>query len=247
MKTVIFLLLAVALLAGSSGTLAAPLTAVLRGSHRPPLPSKIPTTYLNTEYKLFLPLSINNYYQIAGMFIRAYTYSPGYPAASCVYGYTAALVPSAVYSVTLSVDVVGYSSYTDLIAPALDATLPDQKNPFNYCVLSTHYDYSVGGVKLVSASLNPPNGRVSYPLTITSWMKEGTGWETTISGTLRNDSEYPLTGIRVVAFADVCLVKEADLLSTILQPGEETRFIIYNCLCLENREVEISAQGVAEP
>ena len=59
---------------------------------------------------------------------------------------------------------------------------------------------------------------------------------------------------RVVGIAGICSAKEANLPSTILQPGEETSFIFYKFMCpwinpfVPSPEmVEILAQGVAEP
>jgi hypothetical protein len=233
---------------------------VLLGFILPPQPPKITTANPNTEYKLYLPLSINTYPYVEALTLGNTLLSHIWIRNCCVYGYTIALTPSAVYSVTLAVDVINTNvtgtDYitTDYISPMLDATLPDQKNPFYYCrsFIVTEPGHDLGGVKVVSSSLNPPSGRVIYPLTITNWEKKVTESGTTISGTVRNDSGHRLVDIRVVGISSaglegICWYSseyEAEVESTTLDPGEKADFS--NMYCTEGVS-EISAQGVAEP
>ncbi len=223
--------------------------AILFGFIRPPQPSIIP----NTEHNLYFPLSINNYPFIELINLgHIYTNYGHTTFEDCAYGYTTALSPSAVYSATLAIDVMDYSLstvyYTNFISPTLEATFLDQKNPLSHCITSSVFDLRrLGDVRMVSASLNPQIDRVIYPLTVTSWMKEDTEWETTVSGNVRNDSGHRLAEIRVVGIAGICQAYEAALGSTILEPSGETSFIFNNFYCCQPEMVEISAQGVADP
>lgn len=230
---------------------------VLLGFILPPQSPEIPSTHPNTEYKLYLPLSIYTFPSVE-VFTLGYPHGMNMPRMpKCVYGYTTALTPSAVYSVTLAIDMILLSdnTYAGTVyrTPMLDATLLDQKTPFYHCTDPTDYYQKPDGVKLVSASLNPPSGRVTYPLTVTSWEKEVTESGTSIFGTVRNDSGHRLVDIRVVGVLSAGIEKiepscvwnyEAVLESTILNPGRWTDFSISYC---GEYVSEITAQGVAEP
>ena len=214
----------------------------------------------NTEFKLYLPLSINTYPYIEAFTLGNSNSYHVWIRNCCVWGYAIALTPSAVYSVTLAVDVINrnitgtdYIS-TDYISPMLQATLPDQKNPFYYCrsFLVTEPGYDLGGVKVAFGSPIPPSSRVIYPLTVTNWEKKFTESGTIISGTVRNDIGHRLVDIRVVGISSaglegICWYSseyEADIETTTLNPGEKADFTISQCT---EGVTEISAQGVAEP
>lgn len=227
---------------------------------------KIPASNPNLEYKLYLPVSINLYPLVNVVKLGVVDWI-GYPGYLCIYGYTSSIMSSAVYSVTLSVDVTNYPycdpisdicpppySETHYLEPMLDATLPNQKNPFSYCLSYGKGGYRYGAVELTAASLIPPNGRVIYPLTVTSLIKEGSGWDTVVHGTVKNESGHHLTEVRVVGIPGLCSAREADLGNTMLDPGEDTSYIFYNFYCGWANPggplpamLEISAQGVAEP
>lgn len=228
--------------------------AVLLGFMQPLQPSKISNPYPNTEYKTYLPLAVDTYPFVEVITTGHFHHKMGISSEyDCVLGYTIALSPSAVYSITLGVEVG--DNYTAYISPVLDATLPDQKNPFSYCV-ETQYSSPVylGDVKLVSTSFNPPNSQIFYPLTVTNWEVKVTDPDTgrtSISGTVRNDSGHHLVDIRVVGVLSegedlYCYYYsqyEADIESTSLDPDEKADF---SNMCTTG-VTEISAQGVAEP
>lgn len=118
-------------------------------------------------------------------------------------------------------------------------------------------EYKPGVVKLASARLNQPNGRVIYPLTVTSWTRKVTELgDTYIIGTVRNDSGHRLVDIRVVGILIEGLkfiefdgsgpYFEAVLESTTLNPGKKTDFRLDYYYPIVDVS-EFSAQGVAEP
>jgi hypothetical protein len=140
----------------------------------------------------------------------------------------------------------------------LDATLPDQKNPFYHCAHCTigacEDKPKPDGVKLASASLIPPNGRVIYPLTVITWSRkvDEDGYDY-IQGEVRNDSGHRLVDIRVVGILSEGLEFweynrcEAVLETTTLNPGKKTDFYLdYDYFCVRDVS-EFSAQGVADP
>jgi hypothetical protein len=229
--------------------------ALLLGFIQAPQPLITTTVDPNTEYKLYLPLSINTSPSVE-IITLGHTWRGRMIVTSCVYGYTSALTSSAVYSVTLATDIIlppNTYAYTDYISPALVASLPNQKNPFSHCVSSlVTTGYYHGGVKLVSGNLNSPNGRLTYPLTVTSWKRKTSESGVYIFGTVRNDSGHRLVDIRAVGILSAGILYslcpssayEAVLETTTLDPGEKADFKIMEC----TEDVsEISAQGVAEP
>lgn len=245
--------------------------AVLLGPIQAPHSYPNPPRNPYQEYNLYLPLVFNSYsislplVEVVRLGVFDYI---GYPGNICLFGYTTGNSPTAVYSVTVAIEVIesGYcppeepscpppTTVTHYVEPMLRATLLDQKNPFSYCLMYGKNSYQYGDVVLASYSHNPLSGKVSYPLTVTSWTKQGTSWETTVTGIVRNDSGHRLVEIRVVGIAGLCSAKEADLGVTILDPGEETNFIFNQFYCPPqpvpvysmSTMVEISAQGVAEP
>lgn len=240
--------------------------AVLLGPIQAPHSYPNPPRNPDQEYNLYLPLAFNfNPHLVEVVKLGVYDYI-GYPGEICLFGYTTGNSSTAVYSVTVAIEVFEYpycppldppcpppTTVTHYVEPMLRATLLDQKNPFYYCLMYGKNSYRYGDVVLASYSLNPPSGKVSYPLTVTSWTKQGTSWETTVSGIVRNDSGHRLVEIRVVGIAGLCSAKEAELGVTILDPGEETNFIFNRFYCPPGSwqpmptMVKISAQGVAEP
>jgi hypothetical protein len=186
--------------------------AVLLGFIQPLQPYQIPDSSSSSQYSLYLPLVVNLYPPPVDVVELGDVDWTGYPGYMCTYGYVTSIPSTAVYSITLAIDVKvhpyciepevcpPYSStyYTE---PELEATLPDQVNPYSFCLQYTKTYYSFGEVELAHASLTPPDNRVIYPLTITSVLKEGTEWETTVSGSVRNDSGHRLKEVRVVGIA----------------------------------------------
>jgi hypothetical protein len=190
----------------------------------------------------------------------------GYPGSVCLYGYVTSLSTTSYYSVTLALEVretpycgiepEDCPSYmtTHYTQPKLAGTLPGQVNPFEYCLTYSKNYFSFSGVELADFSTAPADGRVSYPLTITSLVKDGTEWETTVTGTLRNDSGHDLDEIRMVGIAGLCSIKYAVVGATSLAPGEETDYSFERFYCGWSNPftppvemLELSAQGVAAP
>jgi hypothetical protein len=220
-------------------------------------------------HNLYLPLSINaaplveveRYVEVVELGTVDWIDYPGY---MCMYGYTTALTPSAVYSPTLAIEVTHYpycegpegcppGFSTHVVGSELYATLPGQKNPFSYCLLYAKNYYTFGEVALEAARLNPPDGRAAHPLTVTSLTKEGSGSDTTVSGTVRNDSGQRLADVRVVGIAGLCSPKEADLGVSELNPGQQSSYTFNHFYCapppygVPVELLEISAQGLAAP
>jgi hypothetical protein len=131
------------------------------------------------------------------------------------------------------------------IRPALDATLPDQINPFRYDLLLGKASALIDEVRPLSASLGDPDGEVYYPLTVLNWEhKDGI-----LDGTVRNDSGLPLHRVRVVvAELSKCGWREADIADGVLQPGQETTFSRsgYSQTCLGD-DLVVVGQGAALP
>jgi hypothetical protein len=175
------------------------LLAALVGFVHAPRLSTIPPSNPNPAYNLYLPLAIN-VYPLVDIVVDGVVDYIGYPGTICMFGHVIGDTPTTVYSVTLAIDVTVYPycgpelyedclpySETHYAKPELEATLPDQINPFSYCLMYTKGYYSYSAVELASASLNPPNGRVSYPLTVTSLTKDGSEWDTIVYGTVKNN------------------------------------------------------------
>ena len=157
------------------------------------------------------------------------------------------------FEVTLEADVTVYPysidtpepPYTKTVQfqPALDVSLPGQRNPFNLeamcykaCEVITdiHLDQAIAWNNDLGAYL---------PLTIVDWTHNGE----VLSGTVRNDSSQELVNARVVVTELVkCDWKEAVLETESLQPGEETMFTLdpYYSTCISDQML-IVGQGQA--
>jgi hypothetical protein len=115
------------------------------------------------------------------------------------------------------------SMKTVLFKPALDVTVPGQRNPFSlqaYCYKGCETITAIRVAQVIPLS----SDRGTYlPLTIADWLyKDGA-----LSGTVRNDSSQALDNARVVATELVkCEWKEAVLITVNLQPGQGTTFTI---------------------
>jgi hypothetical protein len=177
----------------------------------------------------------------------------GYPTYYYVYGYVRSLATDPVYSVQLEVDVTFYpytspgepslSSYTSAIPifPALEATLPGQINPFSYSLTLGKASAAIGQVRAVAATLTSPSGATYVPLTVVDWHVE----DTNVLGVVRNDHDRALHNLRVVVVEPYrCEWREATLVDTTLQPGQETAFQrnLYTTLCFTDNFV-IVGQG----
>ena len=225
---------------------------------------RIPNSHSNQQNSIYLPLVVNRYPPLVDIVkLGGFDYW-GYPGTTCEYGYVTSNSPTAVYSVTLSIDVSTIycppeedcyppSYYETIFAtPSLEATLPDQLNPFSYCTMYYRYTAIFGDVKLAHASLTPMGERVIYPLTVIDYLKEGTGTDTTLIGSVRNDSGHRLEEARVMAINKNCYAKSAELDTRVLEPGDETDFIINNFYCQSMWDtyplnlLGISAQGVGD-
>jgi len=236
--------------------------AVMLGFIQSLHPYQIPASSSNSQHTLYLPLVFSPPPLVDVVELGTADWM-GYPGEVCIFGYVTSNSPTAVYSVTLAVDVTVYPycyedycppySETVFTEPVLEATVPEQLNPFSYCLMYAKTYYSFVGVRLAHASTTPQGDRIIYPLTVTDYLKEGTKWETTVTGTVRNDSGHRLNEARVVGIAGLCNAKEAVLDTRTLEPGDETYFIFHSFYCKPSSFIEpiemleISAQGVAAP
>jgi hypothetical protein len=233
---------------------------LVQSAHPDPIPASDPSSPDNFYLPLVVkssPIEVVSLGQVDWM---------GYPGYVCLYGYVTSLTTTSYYSVTLAMDVTEYpycdiepedcppSSSTYFTQPELQGTLPGQVNPFEYCLMYAKNYFSINSVDLADFSPTPPDGRVVYPLTVTSQLKEGSEWETTVSGTLRNDSGRRLDDIRMVGIAGTCSIKHAALDATSLEAGEETAYLFERFYCGWSNPytppvgmLELSAQGVAAP
>jgi hypothetical protein len=238
--------------------------AVILGLIQSAHPDPIPASDLSSQDNFYLPLVVKSS-PIEVVSLGQVDWM-GYPGYVCLYGYVTSLTATSYYSVTLAMDVTEYpycgiepeecppSSGTYFTQPELQGTLPGQVNPFEYCLMYAKDYYSFKSVDLADFSATPPDGRVRYPLTVTSQVKQGSEWETTVSGRVRNDSGQPLSEIRMVGLAGLCSIKQAKLAATSLEPGEETDYLFQRFYCSSPdyapqpaEMLELSAQGVAAP
>lgn len=229
-----------------------------------PFPTLPPQPQTDANF-IYLPMAESNFPLVnvveMGVVDWPQTYSK-----LCKYGYITSNTESTVYSVDLEMPVVSIQCslsppytcleypYTAHFHPALIATMPDQKNFFSYCDLYVLDPGTLGNVRVTSHSLTSLDGKVAYPLTIAEWTKVDTDLQDSVYGVVRNGTEYPLSGARVIGIPGLCNTRDAELDSTVLQPGEETNFIFpdYNCLWPSPNGplpemVELSAQGYYEP
>jgi hypothetical protein len=133
-------------------------------------------------------------------------------------------------------------------SPALDATLPNQPNPFRYsCYGKGTSCVDINNIFLVSARRIEPSGENYYPLTDVNWdyipIDENSG---RLSGIIRNDSKKTLHNMQLVVFGP-CAYRYAQIASSTLKPGRRTSFELAGSeYCLGN-EILISGQGTITP
>jgi hypothetical protein len=176
---------------------------------------------------------------------------PTYPIYYYLYGYVESLVSAPVYSATVGIEVCSWS-YIDpttcsihAVQPAFPVTLPGQINPFGHMT----WEHYKGGSYMRSLSLldtgyleNGPD--VYYPITIVqSTVEDGN-----VMGTARNDSNWTLYDVRVIAFGNRCGWREQTLANTTLQPGEEVTFSqVYHCEMEDLMDLMLVGQGKTVP
>jgi hypothetical protein len=188
------------------------------------------------------------------------TYLNGYPQG--MYYYALGYVENAdsvSFEVTLVADVTVYpfpaggtptppTTTTVLFKPALDVTVPGQRNPFSLLTWCYKGCYVTTGVRVAQVIPLGSDRGTYLPLTVADWLyKDGA-----LTGVVRNDSSQALDNARVVAtglvnpeFAN-CAWKEAALETVNLQPGQETTFTIdpYSYYCTGD-QLLIVGQGHA--
>jgi len=173
----------------------------------------------------------------------------GYPTVYYAYGYVRNLTTEPFYDVVIDMEVT-ICPYDDppppcaaevvQLTPALTATLPNQVNPFSYRLYLGKASASIGPI--IDVTYRPWSSGDHYAaLTILDY----TYTEPFVTGTLHNDSGYPLHAGRVVAFEPVnCGWREATLGVDTLMPGEETSFTVrYGASCGVDDRLVASGQG----
>ena len=179
----------------------------------------------------------------------------GYPSYYWIYGYVRSPIDRPLYSVAVDIDVA-IQSYppegplpppvTNVIrvSPALTATLPGQINPFSFNLTLGKASASIGEARTAAGTAIEPRGETYHPLTVVAW----TYADAILSGTIRNDSGWPLHKARVVvAELAKCSWREAELAATTLQPGQETTFDrAYSERCLGD-DLIVVGQGATLP
>jgi len=177
----------------------------------------------------------------------------GYPAVYYAYGYVRNLTTEPLFDVVVSLDVTIFPYEGPLlkpddifqITPELTATLPGQLNPFTFLLFLGKASASVGPIVGVTAS--PWEGGDAYAaLTITSY----TYANSAVTGTVRNDTGYPLHHARVGGYEpSLCRWQEAKLGTDELLPGQETSFSIAysSSYCFDGAEYTVTGQGAYQP
>jgi hypothetical protein len=174
-----------------------------------------------------------------------------YPLYYCISGYVRSPIDRPLYAVAVDIDFAFQSyppegplppPYTEIIrvSPALTATLPGQINPFSYDLILGKTTAIIGEARPAAGSPKQPTGEIYRPLTVVGW-----GYaDGTLSGTVRNDSDRPLSRARVVV-ADLtgCSWREAELAATTIQPNQEAAFhCAFSEAALEG-DVRVVGQG----
>ena len=213
--------------------------------------------------EIYLPILLKE--RQPASLIEAITTTQGYnisnlPPWYFTYGYVRNLTTVPLYDVSIHFEVTWhhYSGppVTELynVTPALTATLPGQLNPFYISLPEYQGGYpSIGPVVGISAS---PwvSGNPYYPLTITDYEHA----DSTVYGTVRNDSGKPLQHARVVGLLpepqldDIvgyrsCGPREAALGTDILLRGQETSFTISYSGCNVDDSLIVVGQGAYLP
>jgi hypothetical protein len=203
-------------------------------------------------YPIFLPIVVMP--PIVEHIVLSEGKSIGYPGYVWALGYINSVVPQPLYSVSIEVKFLYYPycdpvdpdpcgepfELSEIVHPGFPATLPGQVNPFFWERMLTKDDAFFRQVKVLSASLKNESGKTYYPLTVLNWHRENKA----VIGRVRNDSGKNLVDARVVVFSNQCYWKDATLIQTGLQPGQETDFLLDYC---EEVDVVVVGQGSASP
>jgi len=214
-------------------------------------------------YPVYLPILLKE--RQPGSFMEAVITTEGYelsfPNQYFAYGYVRNLTTEPLYDVFIHFEVTWYCSIDDLgntgifdVTPALAATLPGQLNPFAISIFEIKNCYpSIGPI--VGISANPwVSGEEYFPLTITGYDYV----DSTVSGTVRNDSDKLLQHARVAALLPepqlgeyqgnrYCGPVEATLDTDTLLPGQENSFTIGYYNCDVDDTLIIVGQGAYQP
>lgn len=176
-----------------------------------------------------------------------------YPSYYYVRGYVRNTTDLPLYDIKLMVEetwVWGNEETKKLttFSPVFPATLPGQRNPFDYTIVAGKMGTpSLGALSSAGGALAAPDDLTYAPLTSVWWARNTRG-ETI--GVVRNDSGRALTGLRLAliyrdnALNGACRLETASLGGT-LAPGASASFNAGYSACRQGASVVVGQGAVA--